>query len=90
MVAIACKLEDATFITLCCICPVRLLEARPLSESIMNSKHAYSDSFLRKILARNKVIVSVGVSLNAIRPSYFVARYLSRRGYTIIPVNPGI
>ena len=55
----------------------------------MNSKHAYSDSFLRKILARNKVIVSVGVSLNAIRPSYFVARYLSRRGYTIIPVNPG-
>ena len=69
--------------------PCQMLEAGPLSESIMNSKHAYSDSFLRKILTRNNVIVSVGVSLNAIRPSYFVARYLSRRGYTIIPVNPG-
>ena len=54
----------------------------------MNSKHTYSDSFLRKVLACNKVIVSVGVRLNAIRPSYFVARYLSRRRYTIIPVNP--
>lgn len=66
----------------------QILEASLLSNNIMNSKHAYSDSFLRKVLACNKVIVSVGVSLNAIRPSYFVARYLSRRGYTIIPVNP--
>ena len=54
----------------------------------MNSKHAYSDSFLRKGFACNKVIVSVSVMLNAIRPSYFVARYLSRRDYTIIPANP--
>lgn len=68
--------------------PCQMLEARPLSESIMSSKHAYSDSFLRKILVRSKVIVSVGVTLNAIRPIYFVACYLSRRGYTIIPVNP--
>ena len=68
--------------------PVWMLKAALLSKNIMNSIHAYSDSFLRKVLARNKVIVSVGVSLNAIRPSYFVARYLSRRGYTIIPVNP--
>ena len=37
---------------------------------------------------RNKIIVSGGVSLNAIRPSYFVARYLSWHGYTIILVNP--
>ena len=69
--------------------PCRELEAGPLSDSIMNNKHAYSDSFLRKTLARNKVIVSVGFSLNAIRPSYFVARYSSRRAYTIIPINPG-
>ena len=65
-----------------------MLKAALLSKIIMNCKHAYSDSFLRKVLVRNKVIVSVGVSLNGIRPSYFVARYLSRRGYTIIPVNP--
>ena len=64
-----------------------MLKAALLSKNSINGKHAYSDFSLRKVLVRNKVIVSVGVSLNAIRPSYFVAQYLSRRGYTIIPVN---
>ena len=50
-----------------------MLNAALLSKSIMNCKHAYSDSFLRKVLVHNKVIVSIGVSLNAIRPSYFAA-----------------
>lgn len=31
----------------------------------------------------------VGVSLNEIRPSYFVARYLNLKGYRIVPINPG-
>lgn len=48
----------------------------------------YSDQYLRKILKENKTIASVGVSINSIRPSYFVSRYLSRRGYSIIAVNP--
>ena len=48
----------------------------------------YSDQYLNKVLTENKTIASVGVSLNPIRPSYFVSRYLSRRGYNIIPVNP--
>lgn len=49
----------------------------------------YSDAFLRNILARTKVIACVGVSMNPVRPSYFVARYLRLRGYRVIPVNPG-
>ncbi|MGR3342938.1 MAG: CoA-binding protein [Paracoccaceae bacterium] len=49
----------------------------------------YSDTHLRAILARTKVIACVGVSTNPLRPSYFVARYLSLRGFTIVPVNPG-
>ena len=44
---------------------------------------------LRRILTRTKVIAVVGVSTNPVRPSYFVARYLSLKGYRIIPVNPG-
>ena len=48
----------------------------------------YSDAHLRTILARTKVIACVGVSTNPLRPSYFVARYLGLRGFTIIPVNP--
>ncbi|PCH67998.1 MAG: CoA-binding protein [Rhodobacteraceae bacterium] len=49
----------------------------------------YSDSYLKEILTRTKVVAMVGVSMNPVRPSYFVARYLGLRGYTVIPVNPG-
>ncbi len=49
----------------------------------------YSDDFLRTILKRTNVIAVVGVSMNPVRPSYYVARYLSLKGYTVIPVNPG-
>jgi predicted CoA-binding protein len=48
----------------------------------------YSDSFLKDILKRMKRVAVVGVSDNPVRASYFVARYLSLRGVTIIPVNP--
>ena len=49
---------------------------------------SYSDSFLRSVLSRTKVVAVVGVSTNPVRPSYFVARYLSLKGFTVIPVNP--
>lgn len=50
---------------------------------------AYSDPFLRKILTRTKCVAVVGVSPNPVRPSFYVARYLSLKGYRVIPVNPG-
>lgn len=49
----------------------------------------YTDARLKDILTRTKVIAVVGVSLNPVRPSYYVARYLSLKGYRVIPVNPG-
>lgn len=49
----------------------------------------YSDDFLRKVLKRTKTVAVVGVSLNPVRPSYYVAPYLSLKGFTVIPVNPG-
>ena len=48
-----------------------------------------SDAELRDILATTRTIACVGVSINPVRPSYFVARYLGYRGYRVIPVNPG-
>ena len=49
----------------------------------------YPDSLLRRILTETRVIACVGVSMNEVRPSYYVARYLSLKGFRVIPVNPG-
>ena len=49
----------------------------------------YPDSFLRDVLKSTKSVAMVGVSMNPARPSYFVARYLNLRKFTVIPVNPG-
>lgn len=48
----------------------------------------YSDSHLRRILNRTRRIAVVGVSLNEVRPSYYVARYLSLKKFEVFPVNP--
>ena len=48
-----------------------------------------SDGLLRKIFAESRSFACVGVSPNPVRPSHYVARYLSLRGYRILPVNPG-
>ena len=48
-----------------------------------------TDAELKAILKRTKVVAVVGVSPNPVRPSYYVARYLKLKGYTVIPVNPG-
>ena len=47
------------------------------------------DQTLRRILDRTRCIAVVGVSLNPVRPSYYVARYLKLKGFRVIPVNPG-
>ena len=49
----------------------------------------YSDAQLKDILTGTKVVAMVGVSMNPVRPSYYVARYLGLKGFTVIPVNPG-
>ena len=56
----------------------------------MNSKilTEYDDKFILNILQQTKNIAMVGLSSDWNRPSYFVARYLTDRGYNIFPVNP--
>ena len=49
----------------------------------------YSDTLLKDVLTCAKRIAVVGVSMNPVRPSYFVARYLKLKGFDVIPVNPG-
>jgi len=50
---------------------------------------SYSDTYIRGILNTVKTIAMVGASDKENRPSYFVFKYLTERGYNMIPVNPG-
>ena len=43
---------------------------------------------IRKLLEQAKTIAVVGLSPNPLRPSNFVAFYIQRHGYRIVPVNP--
>ena len=51
---------------------------------------SYEASYIREILREARVIALVGASANALRPSYFVMQYLTGKGFTVIPVNPGL
>lgn len=49
----------------------------------------YQDStVIREILHTARTIAVVGLSSNALRPSNFVAFYMQRHGYKVVPVNP--
>ena len=43
---------------------------------------------IQRVLFGAKTIAVVGLSRNELRASYFVAFYLRRHGYAVIPVNP--
>lgn len=50
---------------------------------------SYDDALIRQVLKTCRRIALVGASDNPARPSYFVFKYLSERGYDVIPINPG-
>lgn len=61
----------------------------------MNQKLAvdhndYSNEYIADILRSVKVIAMPGASANELRPSFGVRRFLQRKGYRVIPVNPGL
>jgi predicted CoA-binding protein len=48
----------------------------------------YPDALLLEIYRRAGTVAMVGASPTWNRPSYFVMRYLQRKGFRVIPVNP--
>lgn len=51
---------------------------------------SYDDDYIAAILRKVRTVAMVGASANANRPSYFVMKYLMAKGYTVVPVNPGL
>ena len=49
-----------------------------------------TDDDFRRILTSVRRIACVGVSANPVRPSHYVARYLTLKGFEVHSVNPGI
>ena len=49
---------------------------------------SYNDDYIRAILRETRVIAMVGASANWNRPSYFAMKYLQRKNFRVIPVNP--
>jgi predicted CoA-binding protein len=47
------------------------------------------DKEIKELLQTTKVIAVVGLSADEDKPSNGVARYLKKKGFKIIPVNPG-
>jgi predicted CoA-binding protein len=57
--------------------------ARQRDKNSLMETPSYSHDYIRAILERTRTIATVGVSLNDVRPSYYVARYLKLKGYKI-------
>ena len=51
---------------------------------------SYPDDYIKGILTSTKTLALVGASANPSRPSFIVLKYLTDRGYKVIPVNPGL
>ena len=49
---------------------------------------SYSDDKLRRILGTVRTFAMVGASTHWRRPSYYAMKYLTGKGYRVIPVNP--
>ncbi len=48
----------------------------------------YTDDHLRRILRRVKTFAMVGASTQWRRPSFYAMKYLTKKGYRVIPINP--
>ena len=64
----------------------QVAEQRP--QTSLKRHNFYSDQALRDILGSVRTIALVGASTQWRRPSFYAMKYLQKKGYRVIPVNP--
>ena len=64
------------------------MERRVSTESSQTPLH-YDDAVVEDILRRTRTIAMIGASANWVRPSNFAMKYMQRKGFRVIPINPG-
>ncbi len=67
--------------------PARRAHAHPTAR--LGKHDWYPDSHIRNILRSVRSIAFVGASTHWKRPSSYAMKYLQKKGFKIIPVNPG-
>jgi len=50
----------------------------------------YTDEYISAVLESTKTLAMVGASGNWKRPSFFAMKYLQKKGFRVIPVNPAM
>ena len=50
----------------------------------------YDDKYIIEVLMDTNTIAMIGASANWNRPSFFAMKYLQKKGFRVIPVNPGV
>ena len=77
------------------VSPIRIIDTDPTAAAqasdacaVPTASGTYTDEELAAIYRRTRTVAMVGASPNWNRPSYFVMKYLQRKGYRVIPVNP--
>ena len=59
-----------------------------MTAGALDLKRYQNPQTIQRIVHNARTIAIVGLSPNVLRPSNFVAFYLQRHGYRIVPVNP--
>lgn len=77
------------------VSPIRIIDSDPSLAggpadacAVPGVTGTYTDEDLAGIFRRTRTVAMVGASPNWNRPSYFVMKYLQRKGFRVIPVNP--
>jgi len=56
--------------------------------SVITERDGLSDAEVRRIFSEYKRVAVVGMSKDPVKPAHYVAKFLLKHGFDVVPVNP--